>query len=163
MRSTYLSLDVCDGLMAKSPVGQVHETRQLPNSFKMIGMDGPMSIGQHRWWPNKFGTLRKRECQLTLLVWVFGSINMVLPLKLAPWLQGEALIRLDFLDTRSWGELRVSSELIFTRTQFTTKICSRISIPLGYKVSHFSLSLSACLAHEANRGEWQFFNLFEGM
>ena len=42
----YLFLDVCDGLMAKSPVGQVHETRQLPNSFKMIGIDGPMSIGQ---------------------------------------------------------------------------------------------------------------------
>ena len=32
--------------MAESPVGQVHETRQLPNSFKMIGIDGPMSIGQ---------------------------------------------------------------------------------------------------------------------
>ena len=46
MRSTYLFLDVCDGLMAKSPVGQVHETGQLPDSFKMIGIDGPMSIGQ---------------------------------------------------------------------------------------------------------------------
>ena len=160
MRSTYLFLDVCDGLMARSPVGQVHnETRQLPNSFKIIGIDGPMGIGQRS---NKFWTLGNGECQLTLLVWVFGSINMVLPLKLAPWLQGEALIRLDFLEAKSWGKLRVSSELNFTRTRFTTKICSRISMPLGFKVSRFSLSLSACLAHEANRGEWQFFNLFEG-
>ena len=119
VRSTYLFLDVCDGLMAKSPVGQVHnETRQLPNSFKIVGIDGPMGIGQRS---NKFWTLGNGECQLTLLVWVFGSINMVLPLKLAPWLQGEALIRLDFLEAKSWGKLRVSSELNFTRTQFTTK------------------------------------------
>ena len=47
MRSTYSFLDVYDGLMAKSPVGQgQNKTRQLPNSFKMIGIDGPMSIGQ---------------------------------------------------------------------------------------------------------------------